>query len=324
MDENLNKLLVSEIQKCLPEKKRVVPYLMETLGLGRESIYRRLRNNIPFSVKEIVKLSIELGFSIDEVTARSSNNRVFFDLPSTDSTDPMKIYSEYMSDTIHILKKLNKSKNSQIISVHNRLPLSLIIHLKNLSKFLYFRWLHQTHNIPLNFSLSDIHIPIETYSLYNSLYYNYMKMEEISTILDESIFSSVIREITYYYKRNIIKKDELTALKEELNQVIDRMEVLTEKGTNDAGTKINLFISSFRVESTYFCFEYNDGIYTQVWSHIMPPITMNKPEICTVQKKRIEAYKKFSILITQCNEIQRSEYLNKQRKLINGMTKDLV
>jgi hypothetical protein len=324
MDENLNKLLIAEIQKRLPEGKRIVAYLMEVLGLGKESIYRRLRNNISFTLDEIIKLSTKLGFSIDEVVGQSNSKRVFFDIPASDSTDPLEIYSEYMKDTAHIIKRVNKVKGSRVIAAYNRLPIGMTVPLKNLSRFIYFRWLHQTHNIPLNFLLSDIHISSEAYSLYSSFHYNFLKMGEMTVILDENIFDSLIGEMLYYYKRDIIKKEELMVLKEELNQIIDRIEILTEKGVNDVGSRINIFISSFRIESTYCCYEYDDNIYTQIWSYIMSPITINKHEICTIHKKRVEAYKKFSILITQCNEIQRSEYLNKQRKLIANMGLEIV
>lgn len=323
MDDNLSKILISEIRNYLPDGKRLVPFLMETLGLGKESIYRRLRNNISFSLEEIIKLSIRLGFSIDEIIGRNDNKRIFFDLPPNNPENPSTLYSQHLKETVDIVKRMNRSKGSRFISAHNRLPLTLTVHLRNISRFRYFRWLHQNHNIPLNFYFSDIAISPEIHSIYNNLYYNFIKMEEVNIIMDRNVFISIIEEITYYYKRDIIKKDELILLKDELLQIVDRLEILTEKGINDAGTKINIFVSSFNIESTYGCFEYENNIYTQIWSYIMSPITINKPEICAIQKKRIEAYKKFSILITQCNEIQRSEYLKIQRRLINNMTENI-
>jgi hypothetical protein len=319
MNENLNKVLIATLRKHLPEGKTLVPYLMAKLEIGKESVYRRIRNDISFSFDEIIALSSELGFSIDEIVGQNNNRRLFFDLPSSNSTNPADLYAEFTYDTVEVIKKMDKAATSRAVFAYNRMPQLFTVHLKNISRFRYYRWMHQTHNVPLDFYLSDISVPAEVNELHNNLYYNFLKMDELTLILDRNVFASIINEILYYYKRGLIKRDELLLIKDELLQIVDRLEILAEKGTNDAGTKINLFVSSFSIDSCYGYFEYNEDSCVQIWTYIMPPITINKPEICAIQKNRIESFRKFSILITQCNEIQRAEYLRAQRKLITDM-----
>jgi hypothetical protein len=164
---------------------------------------------------------------------------------------------------------------------------------------------------------------MEINPMHNQLYYNFLKMDELTIIMDGNVFASIINEIIYYYKRGLIKNEEILLIKDELLQIVDRLEILADKGSNDADTRINLFISSFSIDAGYGHFEYDDNSCIQILTYIMPAVTIYKPDICAIQKSRIESFKKFSMLITQCNEIQRAEYLRNQRRLISDMTENL-
>jgi len=67
MEFNLNKRIVASILKHIPENEKPVVYLINILNISCESIYRRLRGDIPFSIEELVKLASNLDFSIDTI-----------------------------------------------------------------------------------------------------------------------------------------------------------------------------------------------------------------------------------------------------------------
>ena len=63
MTMNLNKIVLTKILDIMPENLKPVTLLMEVLDIGKESAYRRLRGEKPFSMEEIYKLSLVLNFS---------------------------------------------------------------------------------------------------------------------------------------------------------------------------------------------------------------------------------------------------------------------
>ena len=67
MTMNLNKIVLTKILDIMPENLKPVTLLMEVLDIGKESAYRRLRGEKPFSMEEIYKLSLVLNFSLDEI-----------------------------------------------------------------------------------------------------------------------------------------------------------------------------------------------------------------------------------------------------------------
>ena len=67
MNSELNKKLVAIILKNISENKKPVTYLVNALNISRESAYRRIRGDIPFTVQELVTLAADLKFSIDVI-----------------------------------------------------------------------------------------------------------------------------------------------------------------------------------------------------------------------------------------------------------------
>jgi len=51
---NLNKIVLTKILDIMPENLKPVTLLMEVLDIGKESAYRRLRGEKPFSMEELV------------------------------------------------------------------------------------------------------------------------------------------------------------------------------------------------------------------------------------------------------------------------------
>jgi len=75
-----NKIFVELILKKIPAKFSPVDYLMQTLDLKKGAAYRRIRNQVPFTFGEIIKLSSNLGFSLDEIIKQIKQDPVIINL----------------------------------------------------------------------------------------------------------------------------------------------------------------------------------------------------------------------------------------------------
>ena len=80
MTMNLNKIVLTKILDIMPENLKPVTLLMDVLDIGKESAYRRLRGEKPFSMEEIYKLSLVLNFSLDEIISNDKSDAAAYNL----------------------------------------------------------------------------------------------------------------------------------------------------------------------------------------------------------------------------------------------------
>ena len=74
------KELINEMKERIPQGQNLANYLTDTLYMGKEAVYRRLRGEVAFTFDEIAVISHNLGISIDQIIGNHLSNRVTFDL----------------------------------------------------------------------------------------------------------------------------------------------------------------------------------------------------------------------------------------------------
>ena len=316
----LNEGIVAAISKQMANNKKILPFLMELLDLGRESVYRRLRGEIPFTFEEVSKISLSLGISTDEIIGmQQADTRALFNIHELGSPNPMDAYSDNLEDTIAIFKRMKEDKNSKLIMAINHLPIILSVQFENLTKFRHYKWAHQTQQVPLNFYFSDFALSSQRFKQYKTYIYNYVRVGDITAIVDSNMILSVTKEVSFFYKRNLITKEEFDLLQDELLQVIDYMEVLAQTGINEPGANISIYLSYLNIESNSRYMEFEDTKCVQFWVYKNNPITVFNEKVCQIQKEWLESLKKYSTLISRSNEIQQSQFFNKQREYIRNI-----
>lgn len=321
MIRNLNEKVLSAIENSLSDNKKIISYLTDLLCLSKESVYRRVRGEIPFTFEEISVISSDLDFSIDSVIVRNKKERTFFDLQAGVNTPPSDAFITMLNRNSEIFTQMSKFEDSELIVTLNRLSLVFHSQTDHIFKFFYFRFLHQIHDVPLNFCLSELVVPPKIISSFEKHRHSLKLVRNNTYIIDDNIFMKAIKEILYYHKRNLITWNELLLMREDLFTMLNATEKLIQKGKNEFGSAYSFYLSSFSIDSNYLYGKYNQNEVSQFWVYPANPIIVNNPEVCAVQKKWIESIKKYSTLITQSNEIRQSEFLNTQREQITGMTK---
>lgn len=61
MQNELNTSLIEAVKEKLPLKENLANLLIDTLYIGKEAIYRRLRGEVPFTLEEAALISRKLG-----------------------------------------------------------------------------------------------------------------------------------------------------------------------------------------------------------------------------------------------------------------------
>ena len=68
----LNTNLIEAAKEKFPAKGQLANILMDTLYMGKEAIYRRLRGEVPFTFQEAAIISKELGIPWTELPELAS------------------------------------------------------------------------------------------------------------------------------------------------------------------------------------------------------------------------------------------------------------
>lgn len=324
MKKTLNNVFVKKLRTRISKEVQLVPFLMDLLDMTKESVYRRVRSQIPFTFEEISRISIELGMSIDEIIGNNENQRVFFDIKSCAENKAIEILGETMQSSLDIIQHVRKGEHSKLIFAGNRFPVYTSIPFENLIKFRIFRWIHQVEDVPLNFYLSDFKVPQDIITLQKKFVYEYQRIKKQEMIVDNNTLHSSIKDINYFYKRELINTDELRVIQDELYQLVDHLEMLTKKGVNKVGSDVLIYVSTLNIEVNSLYYESDDQSYSQLWSYFSSQVNISNTEATRNHKYWLESLKKYATLITLSDEVQRSLYLNRQRRLIANIDQDML
>jgi hypothetical protein len=324
MDKQLNDNAISKVLNNISQNIKLTDYLMDTLDISRESVYRRLRGDIPFTFDEIIKLSLDLNFSIDEIIGQNEKSRVFFDLIENRSFNPQQTFLALLGDYHQYITSMRNAENIETTNAINRVLMWLALDFDHIFKFAYFKWAHQTYKISANTNFSEIEISPEIILLRKKINHDLKYIAHSSYILDQRVLLHTIREIQYYYRRKLITEAELLLIKEDLMGLVDKVEAIARTGINSVGATVDFYLSSVSIESNSMHTFYDNKGVSYFWIYSLSPVSINNADACMLHKKWLDSLRRYSILITQSNEILQEEFFYKQRKYLEGITDDML
>jgi len=303
----------AKILSNIPPRVKPIDYLMETLNISRESVYRRIRGNISFTFDEIAKLSFELGFSIDELIMKDTPSHIFFDLHISTEQDPSEVFVTKFQQYFQYIFNMSNVQDTESTMITNQVPFEFIILFNNLFKFTYYRWMHQYQEISIKYFYSDVVLPDKLKYLQHQAVENFKKVKSNTFIFDSNIFLNMIREVHYYYKRRLINDNEFAQLRKDLTGLIDLVESIAQTGYYNSNAKFIFYLSSLNIESSSRFTEFNEHVQSQFFIEAIEPINISNLNLCALHKKWLDSRRKYSTLISLSNEILQVKYFNKQR-----------
>ena len=316
---NLNQKIVKEIIPKLDGKANLVDYLMNLLSMKKESCYRRIRNNIPFSFEEIAIIARGLDISIDQLIEQ---NVSCFSL-NTDfdiNQEPEDTFSSLLNNDIKIIRKMLTEKDVKITVSMNRIPFYLLPFVE-LFKFEYFHYMYSSGKISIMTRFSDIVIPNHIIDLHQMSYLLFNKLNNVTCIINSMVYTEFIKRIKFYYRSKFISDDDLQVLQAELFELLKKYESLLRNGKNTSGSEYLFYYSFFALENSFTFFESSENTLLQYWVYPESPIIIkNNKTINDIQKRWIDSKIRNSMLITKTNDAQQIEILRNIYKEISELT----
>ena len=312
--------LIATIRKNIPEEINLTIFLSNLLNISRESAYRRIRGEINFSFEEIAILSQDLGFSLDNIVGTKRDGNALFNIHMLQDIDYLDIYVTKILEYGRLFREKSEQMDTKVRISINKMPYFFHIYYKSLSRFQIYKWLYQNQKITPNDRFSSFVLPEKVLNAHQTFFQDIQKVRNVTVIMDNNVFWSVAKDIDYFYKRGLLSEEELIVLKAELHAIVNWVEQVATDGVCPNGGKIDMYVSAVDLEASYLHFEYGLGQFSQVRIYSISAIDSFNERLCRIQKEWIESQKRYSVLISESGEMQRFEYLNKQREYIDNIT----
>ena len=314
----VNELIIA-MKDRLPPGQNLANFLTDTLCIGREAVYRRLRGEVAFTIDEVAHISYKLGISIDQIIGNHLYNRVTFDMNLLRSANAIESYYEIIDRYLRIFDYVKGDKSTEVCTASNVLPFTLYSSFEYLSKFRLCRWLYHHGQIKTPNSLYEMAVEKQIINVHKKLSDSVKNCPKTSFVWDMNIFVSFVKEIQYFACLNLISKEDVLCLKEELYQLLTHMEALSITGEFSEGHKVFFYLSSIDFEATYTYIEKSDFQISMLRVYSINSMNSRDSKMCDYQKKWIHSLKRHSTLISQSGEIQRMMFFNEQKKIIDAL-----
>ncbi|MDR0748239.1 MAG: hypothetical protein LBF62_01550 [Tannerellaceae bacterium] len=317
--KTLNENFIEAIKEKIPNSVNLASVLMDTLYIGKEAIYRRLRGEVPFTFAEASIISNSLGVSLDQVAGANSSRNALFALSVINHKHPIDTYCAQIEDYIRIYKAVKDNPTLEWYVASNIIPQVFYLDYDNLARFLLYKWMYQHEKINYIKYFSGLKIS-ESLREKQKEYVKISKEVALSNFIwDNMMFCSLVNDIRYFVDINLINKEEVDVLKKEILCLIDELEQLAAKGYHKPGKSIRIYVSNINFEASYSYLEANDFKLSMLRLYSINEITTADRAVFELQKEWIHSLRKYSTLISISGEMQRIQFFEKQKLYVNSL-----
>lgn len=215
MTNNPNANLIEAMKEKLPLKGQLADMLMDTLYIGKEAVYRRLRGEVPFTLQESALISRKLGISLDKIIGLSFKSNAMFNINIVDYDDPFESYYNILEKYVSLINTMPDDPNSVMGTSANIIPQTLYLKHELLAKFRLFKWMYQNKYIDCK-SFEELDIPPKLVNIQKDYVAMTRHIHSIDYIWDNMIFQHLINDIQYFASIHLISDETKEEIKNEL------------------------------------------------------------------------------------------------------------
>jgi len=315
----LNHNIVEALKGILPKDIHIVRFLMDTLHLGKEAIYRRLRNDVVFSFAEVYSIAKKLNVSLDYLIHSSSESNIVYELRHQQYYDLKEDDYNTFRQFERIIKYAAEDPLSRFEISHNLFPQLLAQIFYYLSKYNSFKWVYQNRNAYHVKPFKQIEHPLDLFLMHKKNNMETMKIKNTSYIWDSTIIETIVREIKYFKSINLLDNEDVGLLKKDLHDFLYLADDLAQEGKFETGNKLDIYISSTASDAAY---SYIDSSSFKVsFIGVFDLHYMISTDIRAIEKakEKISALKRVATLISGSGEVERITFFAKQHEWVDSL-----
>lgn len=317
--ETINKALIEAMREKVPEGINLAGLLMNTLYIGKEAVYRRLRSEVPFTLAEAVTISRKLGVSLDKLLESVYKGSALCSLNLVGREDPGQTYCSILEGYAKMFREIREVPDTELCVSSNCVPQTFYLKYDALSRFRLFKWMYQHGNVDFTKSFEELELPEKLPQRRKEFVDAAQLIRTSCHILDKMVFRRWVDDIRYFSGIRLLGDEGVRMLKGELLQLLDDMERVAATGRFAGGNKVQIYISNIDFEAT--CGYLEAGAlqmgYIQLYS--IDSVTSRDRELFGNFKAWIQSLRKFSTLISENGDIQRALFFKHQREIVGEL-----
>jgi len=301
------------LEKKIPDKSKLADLLMETLFIERGAVQRRLRGEVSFNIYEVAKISEKFRIPITDLIVtdpRISNSHALVLL--TDFNQ----WEDYLS-IMHLTKK---DPFSEMAESSNILPSAIYAKFEFLYKLYQFKYQYQLRAIENRTAYGEYQVSGQMTRIYQSYDSDSKYFAKSFFICDQAMFNNIVSDIHYFQGINLISGDDIKRIQEDLYALLDYLEQIALDGCfPESGNPVYLYISDINLDASYCYFQVKEVHICIVRPLMMNAVIATDKDSFEIIRAWVQSLKKSSTMITQSGTLSRTEFIEKQRKIIAGL-----
>ncbi|MDR3261689.1 MAG: hypothetical protein LBT78_07610, partial [Tannerella sp.] len=301
---DLHERFIQVLEELFPRKTELALSVADLLKIEKESVYRRLRGNVQFSVREMGTIAQHFGISLDELLQKDSvGNLTRLKMEAPRTVDSMERIIEELDRYIDSLIAIGNQPYIEAGSIINALPPEFYIPFPLLTKFLYFKWRYYYVDSDVLKDYAKWELPEALSKYYENIMTAFESFDKVFYILDNSTVWNLVNDINYFIGVHIISREDADALKKEIHRVLDYLEHLAQTGVSgNKRTKIDIYVSNVNIGASY-CYLWSEKLKVSYFTtFFMQSSVSENSATCLDTCRWINAMKRISTLITKSGE----------------------
>ena len=316
---DLHQQLIRIVREKTPEGVNPVDFLSEIIPIKKESLYRRLRGEMPFTLEEAAKIAVQLEISLDALLPYKSNETYKINMERIGIGNYLD--SGYLTSLDRLLDKLRYLQslpNSMYYCTTNTLPLTFLYKYSALSKFRVFVLNYQFREeiTPPKFSEFTVHPAI---NMAEKSFLAEASRLPLTYVWTKGLFLPFISEVRFFQELGLLSKDDASVLKEESYAMLDEMENAVSRGEMETGAPFNVYLSDNFFDNNCLYLEAPSFRLCSVKVFGFSLYSTTEPGLCDNMKEWIVSLMKCSVLISKGGVIERFNFFRDQRDYLKGI-----
>lgn len=307
------------IKERVPNHVQLTNLLVDILHLEKDAVYRRLRGDVLFSFGEIAQVAKRLNISLDCVldNVQAAQSRPYW-LKLVNHLEPTELDLFMMDDYLSNLKLLADDPTSRIVESTNILPIGFYGKYRSIARFYLFKWLYHYGDLIDSSKLYDeVDFPENVMSYVHEHYHAIGNIREAVYIFDPMVFEMLVNDLKYTAGINLLTPENIQTIKSDLLRLLDDIEQVAIRGYyREPQNRVRIYVSSVNTEAAYWYVESQNYRVSMVKVFVMNNMASVDEASFDRMKKRIEAFKRSSVMISESGEQQRRSFIDKQRQVI--------
>ena len=247
---DLQQVFFTNLKNVIPANISMVDEIADILGIGYDSVYRRIRGEKPITIGELKVLCDRYQISLDQVL-QLKNDSIVFQAPGINNDID---FSGYLAGILTEFKFFNSFDKREMFYLCKDLPIWHFFLFPEIAAFKIFCWMKTIQNHPdyQHKTFSLVNFPYdEFYKTGQHILNEYNKISTVELWGYETV-NSTINQIQYYRDAKLFATDEdLKQVLASLQKMLDHLKsesvagVKFMPGTSSSNSKIayNLYIN---------------------------------------------------------------------------------